>query len=218
MTLAIFDITALELLSSVIFWTYMVAAVCVIIGVYWEKESFSQETRHKGWILLLGALGVETALTIGLHAVDDEISSRQRATIASQQRTIEQLLRPRRLTSEQKERIAAAVAPFRLPFVVMTSHDAETWDFAMEMAATLKANGWNWLPFPGGGIQPMDGRPSAGVTIVDHIEIQGPPERAALVNALVAAIKEPGIIGMADVRPFINPNVKIMTIIAGTKR
>lgn len=208
--LEILSIDLLEILRWVVFGLFIVSAVAVTAGVYWEKEEFPHAVRHFGWKLLVVSLAAEILLTIGVFVIDGMISERQRMTI-------EQLLRPRKLNAEQKERISAAVAPFRLPFVIMTSHDAETWDFAMDIAASLKANGWTWLPFPG-GFQPMDGRPAAGITIVDHVEIQGPPDRAALVNALVAAIKEPGVIGMADVRPFISPNVKIMTIIAGTKR
>jgi len=217
-TLAIFDIAALELLSSAIFWTYMGAAVCVVIGIYWEKEEFSKEKRHKGWLLLLWALGIETALGVGLHAVDDEISSRQRTVIASQQRTIEQLLSPRRLSSKQREKLAAVAASSKLPFVLMTSPDAETWDFGMSIAGVLKENGWDWQPFGGGGLSPLDGRPAAGATIADHMEIQASPENEAVAHSLAAAIRDPAVIGMADVRVVVDQRIKITTVIAGTKR
>jgi hypothetical protein len=68
------------------------------------------------------------------------------------------------------------------------------------------------------GLQPLDGRPKEGMTIADHIEIQASPELRDVATALAGAIRDPGIIGMDDVRLVVDGRIPTMTIIVGSKR
>ena len=94
----------------------------------------------------------------------------------------------------------------------------------MEIAAALKADGWVWLPCSviGGNAllpRPPDSRPSSCITVADHVEIDVPPAFSALGDALGDAIREPGEIGMADVRVVKTVDaIKITEIIVGAKR
>jgi hypothetical protein len=139
-----------------------------------------------------------------LFVIDENISRAQQNTILSQQRTIEQLLAHRKLSPEQKDRIAKAIKPFSpVAFIAYANPEAEPWDFALDIADVLRAYGWDWKPFPAVGLQPIDGRPSEGMTIADHIEIQAAPDLESVASALAGAIREPAIIGMGDVRVTI---------------
>jgi hypothetical protein len=132
------------------------------------------------------------------------------------------------LNQEQKDRIALAISPFpRVKFVAMTNPEAEPWDFVLDISGTLKELGWDWQPFPGGGLQAIDGRPREGTTIADHIEIQAPPDLEQVGKALADAITDPGIIGMDtdpgiigmdDVRLVVDARITVMTVIVGSKR
>ena len=127
--------------------------------------------------------------------------------------------RPRKLSQEQKDRIALAIKPFPpVTFVAMTNPEAEPWDFVLNISATLEESGWNWQPFPGSGLQAIDGRPREGMTIADHIEVQTPPDLEAAGKALADAIRDPGIIGMDDVRLVVDVRITTMTIIVGSKK
>jgi hypothetical protein len=84
---------------------YILASVAVILGVYWENEDFKKETRKKGWILLLLALGVETLLAIVIFVGDAEIIGHQRAEII-------RLTTPRNLSPDAVKRVAEKVCPF----------------------------------------------------------------------------------------------------------
>ncbi len=159
---------------------------------------------------------IEAACTLLLFGFDEGIST-------AQQRTIEQLLAKRRLSFEQKERIAAAIGHFQpTKFVLVTVPEAEPWDFAMDIAATLRSHGWDWLPCPPssslGFVKPMDDRPTACTSILDHIEFNASPQQEKLARALGAAIEDKSIVGMDDVRYVIGSNHPTMVIMVGTKR
>jgi len=155
--------------------------------------------------------------TVVLFVFDEGISREQ-------QSTIEQLVRHRRLSPAQKERIANAVKSFpSTAFVTVTVPDAEPWDFVMDIADALKAYGWNWASCvdPNGrGLKPLDPdpRPSSCTSILDHIQINAPSGLEAAANALAASIREPAIIGMDDVRVEINDKVPTIVIMVGSKR
>jgi hypothetical protein len=195
-----------------ILWVYVAATIAVIFGVGFENEVFSKSKQHVGWLLLLFALGLETYLTIELFAVDSEIIHRQ-------QSTIEQLVTPRKLSSEQRTRLASAIGLRRsIPFVAVSVPDAEAWDFVMEISAALVENGLDWQPFPGGGLQALDGRPRVGTSILNHIQIDAPKNLEQLAKGLASAIRDPRRIGMDDVRVVISDSPITMTILVGTKR
>jgi hypothetical protein len=100
----------------------------------------------------------------------------------------------------------------------MANPDAEPWHFALDISGVLKENGWNWQPFPGNGLQALDGRPNQGMTIADHIEVQAPPELRAVAMALADALRDHDVIGMEDVRLAVDDRIKAMTIIVGSKK
>lgn len=102
------SIDALEILRWVIFAFFVASAVAVTLGVFWENEDNEKPARHKGWLVLVWALGAEIVLTIGVFVVDGVISQRQKAEIISlQERTA-----PRRLTITQCKEIVDSLSDF----------------------------------------------------------------------------------------------------------
>ena len=150
--------------------------------------------------------------TIGVFGTDGTIASKQRTTIA-------QLLSHRSLSQDQKDRLAAVSKSFpSLSFVTATVQDDEAWGFAMDIGAELKSDGWNWVPCPG-GVPPLDARPASCMTIAACIEIDAPDSLKPVGNALVAALKDPDVIGMDNVRSsHQNANPSTMIVIVGSKR
>lgn len=207
----IFSIDTLEVLRWIVFSLFIVAAVGVTFGVFWENEDFEKTIRHRGWKLLVWSLGAEILLTIGVFAIDGTIASKQRTTIA-------QLLSHRSLSQDQKDRLAAVSKSFpSLSFVTATVQDDEAWGFAMDIGAELKSDGWNWVPCPG-GVPPLDARPASCMTIAAGIQIDAPDSLKPVGNALVAALKDPDVIGMDNVQLDQNANPSTMIVIVGSKR
>jgi hypothetical protein len=194
---------------------------------------------------MLVAFGIafEAAATITLFEFDEGISAKQQwdileatdratdagfdaarannaATAATER--LAQVLSHRHLSPAQKERLAAVVKRFpSMNFLTITqADDPEAWDFVMEIAADLRRNGWNWIPCDGPlrKIAPLDGRPLSCVSMLDHIQIDGSKDKAEIVFSLAKALKDPAIIGMADVRPEISAAFPTIAIMVGTKR
>jgi hypothetical protein len=204
------------------YWTHVIllsvaalASIAVGVGIVMESPHWSVANA-----LVVGGVAIEAICTFVLFGFDEEISNKQ-------QRIIEQLLAPRKLSVEQKNRISEVAKQFpNTPFIAYTVPEAEPWNLVLEISAVLKENGWNWKPFPALGIQALDGRPSEGTTIVDHIEIQGSsPPFAKATNALANAIRDPNVIGMDDVRVVIgkqepdDPEMRnVVNVIVGSKR
>jgi hypothetical protein len=192
------------------FWPHVVllitavaASFAVAAGIVLENPKWSLANG-----LVVGGVAIEAACTLLLFGFDEGISRAQQETISSQQRTIEQLLTKRKLNAAQKDRIAKAIKRFPpIAFISYTNPEAEPWDFALDISATLKADGWDWKPFPPPaiGLQALDGRPAQGMTIADHIEIQGAPEMKAVADALADALRDQTVIGMEDVRSLLPP-------------
>ena len=191
----------------------VLAGIAVGTGIIFESHKYSARVNSVATILVIVGVVIESLCTVSLFVIDEAISR-------VQQSTIEQLLRPRKLSQAQKDRIAHAIRPFPpAKFMSMTNPDAEPWHFALDISDTLRTNGWEWLPFPGiFALQPLDGRPSSGTTIADHIEIQASPELGQIAKALGDAIRDPGVIGMEDVRVVIQQNIEIINVIVGSKR
>ena len=141
-----------------------------------------------------------------------------------QQAKIQQLETPRTLSDEQKARIANALKSFPpVTFVTVTVPEAEPWGFVMDIAAALKANGWNWEPCisaNGQALSPRtpDARPSSCMSILNTIEIDAPPALEGVANALKGALIEPGVIGMDRVVVLKVPGITAMEIMVGSKR
>jgi hypothetical protein len=103
------------------------AAFTVGAGIIFESAEYSAATHRVAKWLVLGGIAVESLCTVILFVFDEGISREQ-------QSTIEQLVRHRRLSPAQKERIASAVKSFSsTTFVTVTVPDAEPWDFVMDM-------------------------------------------------------------------------------------
>jgi glutamine synthetase len=213
----------LEIAKWVFVVLFVASTIGVIVGVYWEGYKFAKDKQHKGWLLLLKSLAAETAFGVLIFLSDGWISEIQSHEIISLETKIEQLLTHRSLTAEQKSRISAALSSYPPgDFITVTIADDEAWTFVMEIAKTLTTAGWKWRSCAEGGLgalQPLDGRPASCASILDHIEIQSSPDQEKLASALADAIKEPSIIGMADIR--LTPNPKLnnrLIIMVGSKR
>jgi hypothetical protein len=196
-------------------WALLAGAVigglAVGIGIFWEAHKLTYATA----LVLVGVV-VEAISTIFLFVVDEGISRQQK-------QQIEQMLAHRKLTPEQKERVLSVLKQFSPgDFVTITAPEDEPWGFVMDIATALTAGGWTWRPCAEGGlgrVQPLGDRPASCMTILDHIEIQAPPDLDRLAFALADAIKEPSIIGMDDVRLVSNPKLNNRLIVmVGSKR
>jgi hypothetical protein len=189
--------------------------IAVGVGIYWETKKLNAAT-----ITVLVGVIVEAVCTIGLFVVDEGISR-------AQQHTIAQLLTPRRLNAAHKERIAAVTKSFpSVSFLTLTEAASEPWHFALDVSGALRDGGWDWRPFPGiFALQPLDGRPSEGTTVLDHIEIQATPTLMDAGTALGEALRNPDVIGMEKVEvvgipnaDWVEPNAKLIIIAVGSKR
>ena len=87
----------------------------------------------------------------------------------------------------------------------------------LDIASNLRTGGWNWISVPD-GLRPIDGNPSEGKTIADHVVVAAPPRLEREAKALATALTDPTVIGMDDVRLTIADDVGIMTVIVGTKK
>jgi ABC-type multidrug transport system fused ATPase/permease subunit len=84
-----FGTTSFELTkSTVLIPLFLVGTAAVITGVILEETSFGHRIQYLGWQLLVVGLIAELFASIGLFAIDGEISHRQEAAISSQQTTI----------------------------------------------------------------------------------------------------------------------------------
>lgn len=213
--LEILSIDDLEIIRWFVFALFIVSAICVTAGVYWEKEEFPHAVRHFGWKLLVWSLGAEILLTIGVFVIDGTISTRQR-------HTIEQLLTARQLSASQKERLIAVTKKFpSLNFITFTVQEDEPFGFGIQIGKFLRDNGWNWIPCDGPfrKVQsPYPGSPPFCLTILAGIQIEGSQDRQEVADALVEAFKDPNVIGMENVRFEKSEAYPTIAIMIGTKR
>ena len=103
-------------------------------------------------------------------------------------------------------------------FVGMIEPEEEPWEFLIEIGNTLKENGWDWKPFPG-GISPLNGEtPAVGETITNRIVIGASAAQADVAEALASALTDLGVIGMEKTTTVIKPENNILVVIVGSKR
>jgi hypothetical protein len=102
--------------------------------------------------------------------------------------------------------------------VGMIESEEEPWEFLIEIGNTLKENGWDWKPFPG-GIAPLNGEtPAVGRTITDRIVIGASPALNDMAEALASALTDPAVIGMEKTTTLVKPEYSILFVIVGSKR
>jgi len=192
--------------------TSIAAEFAVALGIILESPKEKACREKVGMILVLGGVSIGAICTIGLFVFDEGVSRAQQSVII-------QLKTPRTLSTLQKERIAAVAKKFpSIKFVAMANPDAEPWNLVLEISGELKKAGWDWQPFPTPGLQPIDGRPREGMTIADHIEIQALPGFKDVAAAMADAIRDPDVIGMADVRVvIIDTAPAAIVVIVGSK-
>ena len=215
----------LEVAKFAFFVVYVAATIGVVIGVYWEGEKFDKETQHRGWLLLVTSPAVDTLFTILIIGTDGWIGQIQRSQISealnravNAETTLAEYRKQRYLTEGQKDRIARVTKEFpSVPFVAYMVPEQEPWTFVLDIASALRAGGWTWLSVPGGW-QPMDGNPSEGLTIADHMVVVAPSELREQAEALKVALTDPAVLGMDDVRLTITPKASTMMVVAGSKR
>jgi len=83
----------------------LAANVAVWLGVYWEGEQFSEETKETGWRLLLRGLAIETAVAFLLFTIDTSVQTRSDATITDLTGRAAQLSKD---AEAEKAKVAAA--------------------------------------------------------------------------------------------------------------
>jgi hypothetical protein len=218
----------LEIAKAFFFVAYVAATIGVTVGVYWENEQFPKEKQHRGWLLLVRSLAADTLLTVLIFGTDGWISHIQRSEIAEAldravraETVLAEYRKPRHLSQQQRDRIASAIKAFpAVSFIAMTNAEAERWNLALEISQTLRAAGWNWEAYDGSGsgMQAIDGSPSEGLTVADHIEIQAPPALGEVAGALAEAIKDPDVMGMERVVLTVDKRVPRMIVIVGSKK
>lgn len=184
--------------------------------------------KHWNWKLIFAGVVVLSIIGEFISDADIWVSSDALQTISdgeliALQKRLQQYLEPRKLNQEQKDRIARAIELFRpIPFVIMTTADEEPWEFAIDIAAVLRANGWNWQPFPENSgyivLRSPYGWPNAGMTVANRIEIHAPPEQYGIAQALANALTDPNVIGMENTLFVPKATANIMTVIVGSKR
>ena len=132
-----FTIDQLETSKSALTLLVIGAGAIVWLGVYLEKDKFSEATKKRGWNLLVIGLAVETVVAAVLWDVDTVISTRQSAAIAA--RT------PRIITPEKHDLLVSLLksAPKGNVIVDSASMDAEASQFGDQIFSVLKDAGFN---------------------------------------------------------------------------
>jgi hypothetical protein len=202
------------------FWPHVVllasavaASLAVAAGIVMENPNWSLAN-----VLVVGGVAIEAACTLLLFGFDEGVSSKQQLKIEAAEQKLVDYRKQRYLTQGQKNRIADVTKEFpSIPFVAYTALDQEPWTLVLDVAANLKMGGWKWLPIPG-GLQPIDGSPSEGQTIADHVDVAAPPKFEREAKALAGALTDPAVLGMDDVRLTIGDDVSTVTVIVGKAR
>jgi hypothetical protein len=184
-------IDQLEFFRNGAFALFVLAAIGVTAGVYWENEDFSKSRRHCGWLLLLLSLGAETALTVMIFVFDGKISSLQRTEIIS----LQQRLLPRSLPIDAQRRIASKVCAFgQFSFNVLplTYSDLE---FIGQLMRAIELCRWEVIGLQNRNEVISSVANSVGIRILfdpNHPEFKGVSEAfaAALIAEGIAATAE----------------------------
>jgi hypothetical protein len=197
----------------VLLTTAVAASFAVAAGIVMENPKWSLAN-----VLVIGGVAIEAACTLLLFGFDEGISAKQQSKIEAAEQRLVEYRKQRYLTQGQKDRIAVVTKEFpAIPFVAYTALEQEPWTLVLDISDALRKGGWKWLSVPD-GLQAIDGSPSEGKTIADHVIVAAPPRFEREVKALVAALTDPAAIGMDDVRSTIADDVSIMTVIVGSKR
>jgi hypothetical protein len=190
---------------AVFLYGSLAGGIIVVGGLIWESGKINRATA----VVIFGVC-LETFCTWRLFVVDEK--------------TFADLLEPRKLSQEQKGRIAQAIKPFpSVSFVAATAPGEEPWEFVLDISRTLRADGWKWEPFPeNAGYQTWQSSdandPPEGMTLSSRVVLVVPPALEEVAHALARALTEPSVIGMEDVPVIVNPKATRMNVIAGTKR
>jgi hypothetical protein len=184
------------------------------VGLGIVSEHGPESVRKVANRLVIGGVVAETIFSVILFVYDGVLSS-------TQQEKIVQLESQRALSETQKDRIATVAGLYRLKFVVFTNPETEAWNLALQIGETLKADGWTWEPCAIASrpsLQAVTGAPAECTTLVDHIEVDAPPDLLPVADALADAIREPDVYGMDRVWPDPNAKTGAITIMVGSKR
>jgi hypothetical protein len=201
-------------------------------GIIWEASRSGHLWTLPTAFVFFGVV-IEAAATVILFEFDEGISRNQQSIIDVQQTVIRSqndkiialdtqlngFLTPRKLTKVHKDRRAEVTKRFSsMTFVGMIESEEEPWEFLIEIGNTLKENGCDWKPFPG-GIGPLNGEtPAVGETITDRIVIGAPLDLKDGAEKLASALTDPGVIGMERTTTLIKPEYNVLVIIVGSKR
>jgi hypothetical protein len=174
---------------------YVVSAIGVVFGVYWENDKFPDAKKHRGWRLLLWSLSAEIMLSVLIFATDGWIGKLQKDEILS----LEMKLAPRVLTSQQKSLIAEKIQSSFKPAFAFSATNEEEINLAISLSGIFERAGWQWIDWPEDGIRTsLPNRHSVGWVILSGIQIrffnrQLSDVAKALVDSLTA-------VGLKNVR------------------
>src|ERR1700722_236717 len=71
----------LEVYRLVLFSLYVFATIGVLVGVFLERERFSETVKDRGWTILVVSLALETLFSGIVFACDSEISRQQKVKL-----------------------------------------------------------------------------------------------------------------------------------------
>src|SRR5690242_182834 len=116
------------------------ANVFVWWGVSLENENFSQETKDRGWRMLVRALAAEALLAFLLVVVDTKISIDQKQEIAA----LERAAGPRNLTGDEVFKLIDTLKPLGgKPYDLTIPPMMESGSFLdNQLVSILKDSGW----------------------------------------------------------------------------
>jgi len=127
--------------------------IAVWLGVFWENERFSEETKKAGWAMVLRGLALETTVAFLLFAMDTTAQIKSDTQVASLERQaeadrlervkLEAVVSPRKLTPEEQMAVVARLSTFAGQKVVLTSWatDGEAWSVGQYIGGCLEAAG-----------------------------------------------------------------------------
>jgi len=194
-----FTIDQLESAKSVANVLFIISTFIVWLGVCLEKETFSKPIQDRGWELLVIFLGFETLLSGILWQIDSTVSMRQKTEILQ----LEAQIAPRRLKSEEKDKLSKIFSKFPQGTVRISSYalDLESAALGEQILSAI-----NWAAT----ISPLDRRMTVSTlgAIAFGVHVTGHNDQ--LIDDLVSAFTSFGILSSK-----IEPPAPTMTMRAG---
>lgn len=198
---------------------YVTATAGVLLGVYWERDSFPDDVQEYGWDVLVKSLAIELLCGTMIFAIDGRVSHIQRDEIIA----LETKLAPRELSEKQQADLVAAIKRFSgQKYEISVAVGSESSAFLCVLDKNLRAAGWVRQPSQFSlKTKPCADSDEVGVNLASGIHIRRHAEASAQLIEASNVLSSTLAAYDLEVEPAIDPiNIKdptVMLIMVGAK-